>query len=252
MTNGNDLTRVDHWNDTWAGDIRLRLPSPLIVATRDLQRLLKAHVREGNKVLEIGCAPGKLLAWIAAVLRASVAGIDYSPRGLAQTHRLFSALNLTADLRCEDFRGTTFPANNFDVVFSVGVIEHFDDPRDIVRKHLSLVRPGGTALMTVPNYSGIYGRLQRYFDAESLLFHNTKIMSCEALAALVPSDEPFRVKAYPFGRISPWLLSTTKRWPRPVALGISHAVNLAAVLQPVDIRPLCPMLVLEVVRPLSS
>ena len=52
---------------------------------------------QGDRVLEIGCAPGKLLSWIAAELKAHVAGLDYSPRGLATAKRLFNALQLTAD-----------------------------------------------------------------------------------------------------------------------------------------------------------
>src|SRR5206468_2653441 len=132
-----------------------------------LQTILRHHVRPGDRFLEIGCAPGKMLAWVAAVLKASVSGLDYSERGLATSRRLFKALNLAADFRCEDLRQTTFPSASFDVVVSFGVIEHFDDPREVVGKHLDLVKAGGTALMTVPDYRGIYGRLQRYFDADS-------------------------------------------------------------------------------------
>jgi len=245
----NDLTAVDHWNEAWAHEIRLRLPSPWIIPTRDLQRLIAPLVQPGQPVLEIGCAPGKMLAWVAAALGARVSGLDYSPRGLGQARRLFDALQLNADFRCEDLRQTTFPAASFDFVYSIGVIEHFADPRGIVRDHLSLVRPGGTVLMTVPNYRGMYGYLQRYFDADSLLLHNLDIMSCDALAHLVPEDEPYRVRAYPAGRLSPWVLSTGKRWPGTIARSVSYAVNAIALLQPFEIAAIAPMLVLEVTRP---
>jgi len=247
-----DLTAVDHWDQTWDSEVRLRLPSPWIVPTRDLQRLLRRHVRAGDRILEVGCAPGKLLAWSAAVLRARASGLDYSTRGVQQATRLFDALQLTIDLRNEDLRETTFPRGTFDLVFSIGVIEHFDDPRGIVEEHLSLVRPGGTALMTVPNYRGLYGAMQRYFDPDSLLYHNLDIMTCDALVGLIRAELRQRARSYPFGRFSPWLLSTSKRWPRPLAHGLSYAFNAAALLQPVDIPLLCPMLVLEVTKPLDS
>jgi len=244
----NELTAVDQWDSVWAGDVRLRLPSPLNISVRDQQRLLAKHVRPHDRFLEIGCAPGKMLAWVAAVLQADVSGLDYSERGISTAKRLFGALHLKGDLRCESLNETTFPPDSFDIVYSGGLIEHFKDPRGVVRAHLQFLKPGGTALMTVPNYRGIYGRLQRYFDADSLLLHNLEIMTCEALRALAPPDETFEVRTYAAGRMSPWVLTPTKRWPRPVALGISHLVNAAALLQPFDVSFLCPTLVLEIRR----
>jgi len=243
-----DLTSVDHWDSAWSGDIRLRFPSPWLITTRNIQNLLRGRVRPGHRVLEIGCAPGKILSWVAAELKAEVSGLDYSERGLAMARRLFAALKLSADFRCEDLRQATYPPASFDWVVSYGVIEHFDDPRDVIRAHIDLVKEGGTALMTVPNYQGVYGTLQRYFDSDNLLTHNLEIMSSEALAALVPPDQTLRVRTYASGRFSPWQLSLGTRWPSPVALGVSHLANALAQLQPFELSALCPMLVLEVTR----
>jgi 2-polyprenyl-3-methyl-5-hydroxy-6-metoxy-1,4-benzoquinol methylase len=243
-----DLTSIDHWDDTWSSGIRMRLPSPWVMSTRNLQRLLRRHVRPHSRVLEIGCAPGKLLAWIAADLGADVSGLDFSGRGLAVAKALFQTLRIAVDLRQEDLRQTSFPESSFDVVLSVGVIEHFDDPRDIVAHHLRLLGPGGTALITVPNYGGLYGRLQRYFDPENLKIHNLSIMRPEALVALVPADGEYRARAYPAGALSPWQISLGKRWPKPVAAMVAHGANLAGLLQPIEVPMLCPILVLEVRR----
>ena len=244
----NELSTVDHWEDVWAGDIRQRLPSGFVISALNLQRLLRRYVRPGDRFLEIGCAPGKMLAWVAAVLHAQVSGLDYSERGLSTAKQLFAALHLTGDLRREDLSRTTFAPASFDVVYSAGVIEHFDDPREVVRQHLQLVKPSGTALITVPNYRGLYGTLQRYFDAELLSIHNLDIMTCDRLISLVSGSPDTQARAYPAGRFSPWVLTPAKRWPGPVALGLSHLLNAAALLQPFDVPALCPMLVLEVRR----
>jgi cyclopropane fatty-acyl-phospholipid synthase-like methyltransferase len=73
---------------------RWRLPSRLIVATRNILRLLGTAVEPGMRVLEIGCAPGKHLAYLAKVRQARVCGLDYSEPGIAFSRELFSRLGL--------------------------------------------------------------------------------------------------------------------------------------------------------------
>jgi 2-polyprenyl-3-methyl-5-hydroxy-6-metoxy-1,4-benzoquinol methylase len=242
------LTTRAHWEETWAIPPRWRLPSPLSVSTRNMQRLLRPHLLRGMRVLEIGCAPGKILAWVAATFHADTSGLDYSERGIAWSRTLFEHLGIPADLRCEDVFRTTLEPGSFDLVYSSGVIEHFEDPGPIVRCHVALTRPGGKALIAVPDYGGIYGRLQRWFDPANLAIHNLDIMSREALMRLAPQDLTARVRSYSAGRVSAWQISLDRRLPRPIARAAAYATNAAGLLQPIDIPPLCPLLVLEITR----
>lgn len=245
---GGPKTTLEHWEHAWSRPPRLRLPSGLWVWVRDLQRLLGAHVKPGMSVLEIGCAPGKILAWVAKALDGRVAGLDYSERGLTFAKELFRELGIRGELRCEDLGATTFEPGSFDVVFSVGLIEHFDDPREIVRQHVALTKPGGKTLLVVPNFGGVYGRIQAHFDPGNLLIHNLTIMAPEALTALVPRDLVSEARAYPAGCLSPWLINFEKRWPRVIAQGVCYGLNVAGLIQPFEIASLCPSLVLELRR----
>jgi SAM-dependent methyltransferase len=248
MHDENRKTTQGFWDSIHAAKPRLRLPSRLVVPTRDLQRLLSAEVRPGMQVLEIGFAPGKQLAYLAAKHSARVAGLDYSQTGVGHARELFSSLELEGDLRCEDAFKTSFERSRFDLVYSVGVIEHFEDPREFVRLHVELVRPGGTALILIPDYGGIYGKLQRHFDAENLSIHNLRIMNTAALRGLAPTDLLSDLQVFKTGRINPWQVSWHKRMPRPLALLTEVALNAAGVLQPFDVRPLCPTLAMRMVR----
>ena len=40
--------------------------------------------------------------------------------------------------------------NAFDVVWSQGLMEHFDDPEAVAREHYKAVKKGGIALLSVP------------------------------------------------------------------------------------------------------
>jgi 2-polyprenyl-3-methyl-5-hydroxy-6-metoxy-1,4-benzoquinol methylase len=239
-------TERAYWEDVSKNPIKNRLPSKLNVDVLNITRLLKRHVKPGCRYLEIGCAPGKMLAWVASVLKAEVTGLDYSKPGIAKCCSLFDALGLSADLCHDDFFNHHLPLASFDVVTSFGVIEHFDDVHLVVQRHIDLVKPGGLALIAVPNYGGFYGSLKRWFDESNLALHNLEIMDPCALAALVDSPDVKNVCAYPFGVMSPWLVNLDKRLPHSMAKLISLGVNAMGLLQPITIKALAPMLVLEV------
>ena len=248
MRGSAELTSQNHWEGAWSTPPRWRLPSPLVVSTRNMQRILRPHVRPGARVLELGCAPGKMLAWAAASLSAQVSGLDYSERGITWTRKLLETLKIPADLRCENVFATTFSAGSFDVVYSFGLIEHFHDPRPIVRAHVALAKPGGSVVIGIPNYGGLYGWLQRRCDPENLAIHNLGIMNVDTLAAQAPVDLAERVHAYAAGRLSPWLISVDRRLPPALASAVLYVLNGAGLVQPFEVRSLCPLLVLEITR----
>ena len=248
MQKSNSKTTLEHWEGINSAPYSMRIASSLVVSTRDLKRLLRKNIRSQMRVLEIGFAPGKTLAFVAKVLGAKVSGLDYSESGVQFSKRLFQTLGIEGDLRCEDVFATTFPLGTFDFVYSNGVIEHFDDPREIVRRHVELLHPGGTALILIPNYGGLYGRIQRHFDPENLKIHNLEIMTCDALLRLSPSDMVEKATSFRTGRVSPWLISFDKRWPPPMATLARAVLNSIGLLQPLDIAALCPMIALKMGR----
>jgi SAM-dependent methyltransferase len=157
-------------------------------------------------------------------------------------------MQIEGELRCEDFFETSFAPGSFDFVYSIGLIEHFDDPRPIVRRHVEMVKPGGTVMIAIPNYGGLYGRLQRWLDPANLGIHNLGLMSKEALEGVGPTDLCARVEARAAGRLSPWIVSLHCLLPRRVAQGVSLGLNAIGLIQPIEIPALCPMLVLDLTR----
>jgi 2-polyprenyl-3-methyl-5-hydroxy-6-metoxy-1,4-benzoquinol methylase len=224
---------------------RWRLPSKLDVGVGNILRLLSSHVQRGMRVLEIGCAPGKHLAYLAKVRGARVCGLDYSEPGIANSQELFQRLGLEAEFHCEDLHQSTFPERSFDVVYSLGVVEHFQNPKPAIESHLAMAKPGGVVLITVPNYGGLYGRIQRYFDPENLGIHNLDITSPAELRRLAPAEMLEDVEVFRSGRLSPWIINFEKQWPAPIARVVSRTLNVLGLLQPFEIGPLCPLILLK-------
>jgi len=242
-------TERTHWDAAWKSPVAARIPSRLNVNVLDLTNLLRNHVKAGDAYLEIGCAPGKLLAWVSARLRAKGSGLDYSETGVRNCESLFSALELDIALHHADLFGDVLPKSSYDVVASFGFIEHFDDPREAVRRHVELLRPGGTAVICIPNYGGIYGRLQAYFDPDNLSLHNLSIMTPQSLVGLVDKEcGVSSVRAYPYGRLSLWSVSLERRIPGAIARLAQLVTNAVGLLQFFSMPVLAPMFVLEIRR----
>jgi 2-polyprenyl-3-methyl-5-hydroxy-6-metoxy-1,4-benzoquinol methylase len=241
---GRKTTR-DYWDTAWRTPIRLKLPSRLNVDVLNLTRLLSRHVRRRDRYIEIGCAPGKLLAWVAAELKADAVGLEYSAMGANSSLALFDSLGLSIELHQDDFFDHHLQPASFDVVASFGLIEHFEDPRPVVQRHLDLVKPGGILLITVPNFGGVYGRLQKWCDPENLSIHNLAIMNPAAMERLLDLAQVERAHAFAYGNISLWCVNLGKRLPGFIAKGLSLLINSIGLLQFGGISSFAPLLVLE-------
>jgi 2-polyprenyl-3-methyl-5-hydroxy-6-metoxy-1,4-benzoquinol methylase len=100
-----------------------------------------------RRVLEIGAFFGVLLQEMhRRYPTARLCGAECVPIALAVAHRLCPQ----ADLRCETLATLSFDGL-FDLVVLMEVLEHLVDPYSELERLDSLVAPGGTLFVTVPN-----------------------------------------------------------------------------------------------------
>ncbi|MBS1808850.1 MAG: class I SAM-dependent methyltransferase [Acidobacteria bacterium] len=241
-------TSQEYWDEQRKGTLRLKFPPSLFVSTRNIRNILRRKVKPGMSFLEVGFAPGVQLAWVAKGLGAKVSGVDFAENGVIQARRLFTSLGIEGDLRHEDFFNTSFPLGTFDVVYSAGFIEHFDDPSSLVKAHVDLARPGGRIIILIPHYGGIYGKVQEYFHPENLLLHNVTIMQRQKLLALAPSDLITHAKAWEAGKLCGDHIGFAQKFPASIAKLLGLGLNFVGLIQPVEIKPLCPILALEMIK----
>jgi SAM-dependent methyltransferase len=175
-----ELTEVQFWEDYWRN---CRLPSEPDMALsfdRCLADALRSRLAgvKGD-VFEVGCAPGKWLAFMGKTFGMCASGIEYSKAGMEATVRNFRMLGLPVDAILTGDFFQVEPQARFDVVMSYGFIEHFDDPDAVVERHLRWLKPGGTLVLGVPNFNGVYRPIQRILDRSILDKHNLDIMNLE-------------------------------------------------------------------------
>lgn len=76
------------------------------------------------------------------------------------------------------------PQRNYDIVFSLGFIEHFKDTKDVIRKHYRLLNSHGLLLIILPNLKGLNGAIQYLFDRKNLSIHNLDCMNLSYLKGI--------------------------------------------------------------------
>ena len=90
----------------------------------------------------------RILAW-AASHGVSAYGIDISEPTIHQARAAFLAAPLHAARA--DVRDIPFQDASFDAVYSMGTIEHFDETQRAVNEIARVLKPGGRAIVGVPN-----------------------------------------------------------------------------------------------------
>jgi SAM-dependent methyltransferase len=94
----------------------------------------------------------RILAW-AHARGARAYGVDISAPTVVQARAAFSAVPPAPGL-CSavgDVRELPFVDNSFDAVYSMGTIEHFDETEHAVTEIARVLKPGGRAIVGVPN-----------------------------------------------------------------------------------------------------
>ncbi|MBO9636061.1 MAG: class I SAM-dependent methyltransferase [Chitinophagaceae bacterium] len=129
--------------------------------------------------LELGSFPGSFLPTIGRK-GYRLFGVDYNDRNVNDLPQWLRSQNLAVG---EFVSGDLFDfiaKNNqqFDLVCSFGLIEHFENYDELIKLHLSLLKPGGKLIITTPNFRGwLQYWPHKFFDAYNLSKHYVPSMN---------------------------------------------------------------------------
>jgi 2-polyprenyl-3-methyl-5-hydroxy-6-metoxy-1,4-benzoquinol methylase len=102
----------------------------------------------GKRVLEIGCGAGTMAAAFARE-GAFISAIDITQTAVDFTRRRFEILGLGGDIRPMDAEHLQFPDEQFDHVWSWGVIHHSAAIKAIIAEIHRVLKPGGKAQVMI-------------------------------------------------------------------------------------------------------
>jgi 2-polyprenyl-3-methyl-5-hydroxy-6-metoxy-1,4-benzoquinol methylase len=119
-----------------------------------------------KKIFDLGCGNGSVAAQLSN-LNYDITGVDPSTEGITQARHQYPHLKL--------FQGSAYDNladryGTFPVVISLEVVEHLYDPRKYARCIFSLLKPGGTAIISTPYHSylknmamALTGKMEAHF-----------------------------------------------------------------------------------------
>ena len=249
-----DLTDVASWERAWRRSPLTAVRSSLQQNHDHLLRDFFAHAgTHALSVLEIGCAPGKKLRDMARLSPSNrYSGVDFAPKALADTERYLRSVGITPDLHLADVR-TFVPPEQYDLVVSFGLIEHFDDARAILEHHVRLAKPGGTVGVQLPNYRHpALKRALSIYSPDTLATHNLEVMDLGVLEQLARdcglvdiATGCYGGATMPVARVAPGLVGRGLRLA-------ATAWNLAFRVLPTRLSPWQGFLWVRGRRPLSG
>src|SRR5437763_7750478 len=106
----------------------------------------------GKSFLDVGCGMGRNSFWALRYGAKDGVAVDIDERSLDAARR-----NLAIYPTAQVLRSSAYDLpfeNRFDIVFSIGVIHHLDEPERALRRMARAAKPGGQVLIWVYGYEG--------------------------------------------------------------------------------------------------
>lgn len=197
-------------------------------------------VKENDRILEIGCAKGSFLKKMKES-GAIVEGLEMNPGALDKCTQ--KGL-LASDVSIEKF--SIDKKNLYDVVCSFQVMEHVEGVRDFLQSSISILKPGGLMIVSVPNndslifrsndvslnmpphHMGLWNlnsliKLQKYFNIKVESVHIEPLQKYHAGYAMKIANENVLSKLYKkLGFLPRFLLPTIERF---TYIGVSAVIE---------------------------
>jgi len=175
----NELTDRDHWAKYWSNYRYEKIPSKMVY---------DKYIPEikGDSFIEIGGFPGINAAYFYKNVCKDVTLIDfYVDKSIVSKFEQINDIPKDS-IKCIESDFFQFESERkFDIVFSLGFIEHFENVQDVIERHIRLLSEKGYLLIILPNFRGLNGYIQWAFDKKNLCAHNLESMKIEKLKKIM-------------------------------------------------------------------
>ena len=124
---------------------------------------------KGARILEVGSGLSMILIVWSKRYGADVTGVEPDAEGFHASYKLGRSLAAANGLDPERILNAVgerlpFADDSFDIIYSSNVLEHTDEPAQVLAESMRVLAPGGVMQFVFPNY-------RSYYDGHYGVFH---------------------------------------------------------------------------------
>lgn len=137
---------------------RIAFPNLLKKYIRYLSKKEKSYL----KILEEGC--GTTID--SCILKKEFPEIDFyaidlSKEAIELAEKICNLMRVSLKLEVRDANSTNFDSDYFNMVFSQGLVEHFDEPTSVLSEQYRILKKGGLSIISVPQRYSLFTIFKR-------------------------------------------------------------------------------------------
>lgn len=200
------LTNSQDWDAYYAG----RQLAEIAKGADLLSWIDEILPEQPGKIFELGCGGSSLL--IRLIKQGwNVGGIDFNQSGVALLKNFISTMNKDSS---RIIFGDVFShvldtgINDYDVIISIGFLEHFKNPGTILKRWKSILKDDGLIISILPNLFSINAKILKKYDPEiwgqHIVYSLEDMDDFHAEADLVPVTNAHFFGDFDMHMLIPW------------------------------------------------
>lgn len=227
MNQDNNLTDRKFWEEYWRSYQYSDIPKHVY-----FEKFIP-KMATGSTAIEVGGFPGTMSIFFHKNYGLDVSLLDYYiDTNIVHDLEIHNGLDPNT-IHCVEHDFFSYQSDvKFDLVYSIGFIEHFEDTRDVIKRHVDLLANNGHLLIVLPNLLGLNGLIQKRFDRHNFDAHNLKSMDMDFLKSIMDQLPVKDVFIDYVGKPMVWLepdASRNSKFKRMAVKTLSYSIKLIPI-----------------------